>query len=327
MKNDIKNGDEGELLSGDGEIDLSAFVRVLWKSKFIIIASLFLFSLGGIMYALSLPNIYTSSAILAPKQLGESDGVSGLTSQLGGLANVGGFNLGGISNTFAGKDVIALEKMKSLKFFKDYIYEAVVIDLFAAKSWSADEKKMEYDSSIYDFEENVWLREPVGHKQAKPSFQEAYIEFKSISSVGTDDETGLVSIRVLFISPDLAKSWVDIIVAGINEEMKNIDVVEAEKSVKFLVTQREQNSLMSIRDVFARLIEENTKKIVLANISDEYMYRVIEPAVVAETRSSPNRVMICFWSLLIGLVLSLSAVLIRNFLLPPVDRDLIIFKR
>ncbi len=54
--------------STDDEIDLRELFGALWKGKWIIIATTFVFAVGAILYALSLPNIYKSDALLAPAE-------------------------------------------------------------------------------------------------------------------------------------------------------------------------------------------------------------------------------------------------------------------
>ncbi|MEP7947325.1 Wzz/FepE/Etk N-terminal domain-containing protein, partial [Vibrio parahaemolyticus] len=43
---------------GGDEIDLRELFKALWKGKWIIIATTFIFAIGSVLYALSLPNIY-----------------------------------------------------------------------------------------------------------------------------------------------------------------------------------------------------------------------------------------------------------------------------
>ena len=77
----------------------------------------------SVLVALSLPNIYTSTAILAPKLEGGTGGLSRLASQYGGLASLAGINLGGLEGDGMSRPAFAVEKMKSLSFFKQHLYE------------------------------------------------------------------------------------------------------------------------------------------------------------------------------------------------------------
>ena len=89
------------------------------------------FAISSIAYALSLPNIYMADARLLASQQAASP-VSDLTSQLGGLASIAGINLGGLQG---GQDKarLAIEILRSRKFFEDYLFERVLVDAMAAR--------------------------------------------------------------------------------------------------------------------------------------------------------------------------------------------------
>ncbi|MDP7591760.1 MAG: Wzz/FepE/Etk N-terminal domain-containing protein, partial [Litorilituus sp.] len=50
----------------DDEIDLAELWRAIWGGKLTIIAISFLFAVSSIFFALSKPNVYKASALLAP---------------------------------------------------------------------------------------------------------------------------------------------------------------------------------------------------------------------------------------------------------------------
>ena len=66
-------------------------------------------------------------------------------------------------------------------------------------------------------------------------------------------------------------------------------------------------------EVFAELIEEQTKTVMLANVTDEYVFQVIEPPVAPELKSEPQRALICVLGVLLGGMLALVMVLIRHY--------------
>ena len=62
-----------------------------------------------------------------------------------------------------------------------------------------------------------------------------------------------------------------------------------------------------------KLIEQQTKTVMLANASDEYVFQVIEPPVAPELKSEPKRALICVLGTLLGGVLAMVFVLIRHY--------------
>ena len=260
--------------------------------------------------ALSLPNIYQSTAILAPKSDSGTGGLSRLASQYWGLA---GINLGGLGSDGLTKPAIALEKLKSLSFFKRHLYEDLLVDLMAVESWDPSTRQLMYDDEIYNSASNKWLREVDPPRQVKPSYQEAYEEFLALLSVSEDKQTGLIFVSAEHHSPDIAKRWVELMVNRVSEDLRTKDIREADESIKFLESQREKTSLVALDEVFAQLIEEQTKTIMLANVSKDYVFDVIDPPVSPELKSKPSRALICVLGTLLGGMLGVLVVLIRHY--------------
>ena len=297
----------------DDDIDLRELFAALWVSKTTILGIVLISALISVSVALFLPNKYTSQALLAPRSDSGAGGALGqMASQFGGLASLAGVSLGGLGDQ--GSTAVAIELLKSRQFFGTYLYDAVLIDLMAAEGWDRGSGKVLIDNSLFDVNTATWVRDVGEAFEVKPSVQEAHMEFsKEFLSVTEDKITGFVTVAVTHHSPTVARNWVTLIVKGINEAIRARDVEEAEKSIAFLNQQRLKTSLVSLTEVFAELIEQQTKTVMLANASDEYVFQVIEPPVVPELKSEPNRALICVLGTLLGGMLAVLFVLIRHF--------------
>ena len=293
----------------DDEIDLRELFSVLWQGKISIIIGGLLGAILSVGYALSLPNIYTAEAVMVPKA--EGSGLSGLAGQFGGLAGLAGIDIGGGE---ASKTQIALETLKSRSFFAEYMYEGSLVALMAAEGWDRESGKIIVNEEIYDPSSQKWIREAQLPFKKKPSVQEAYEVFISDHLVVAEDQkTGFVRLAVKHYSPSLARDWVVAVLRGIEASIRDKEVREAERSIAFLKAESAENSLISLNEVFASLIEEQTKKIVLANASEEYVFEVIEPPVAAELKSEPKRALICILGILLFGMLSVLYVLIKHY--------------
>jgi|TARA_B100001063_G_C16742500_1_gene545568 uncharacterized protein involved in exopolysaccharide biosynthesis len=295
----------------DDEINLRELFAVIWKGKWIIIAVTALFALASVFYAIHLPNIYKSEALLAPAEQENSGGLAGLAGQFGGLASLAGVNLGGGSSN---KAQLAIEVLKSRQFTSDFIKKHNILpDLMSAKTWNMQTDAIIHDSEIYNAQNNKWVREVSAPFKPKPSMQEAYKEFSKILSASTDKETGMVKISIEHVSPTIAQQWVSWLIQDINQTMKQRDVLEAIKSTDFLTQQLEQTKIADIRAVLYKLVEEQTKTIMFAKVRDEYVFKTIDAALVPEEKFKPKRALICVLGLLLGGMLSVMIVLIRHF--------------
>jgi hypothetical protein len=267
----------------------------------------------SVSVALNLPNKYTSEALLAPRaEGGVGGGLGQLASQYGGLASLAGINIGGLGE--GGKTAIAIEMLKSREFFGEYLYDHVLVDLMAVQGWDPASKKSIVDNSIYDSGSQTWVRGVGPAFQVKPSVQEAHKTFVGSSlSVSQDPQTGFVTLAITHFSPSVARDWVLLIVNGVNNAVRARDVEEAENSIAFLNEQRQKTSLVSLTQVFAVLIEQQTKTMMLANASDEYVFTVIDPPIVPEVKSGPQRALVSIIGFLIGAFFGVTFVLIKHF--------------
>ena len=64
--------------------------------------------------------------------------------------------------------------------------------------------------------------------------------------------------------------------------------------------QIEKTSITDLQQVFFNLIEEQTKVILLAKVSDEYLFKTIDPAVIPEEKTKPRRLLIVGLGLFLG---------------------------
>ena len=74
----------------DDEIDLRELFNALWDGKWIVVSLTAFASIAGVIYSLSLPNIYESKALLVP--VNSSSGISGALSSYRGLGGLAGIN-------------------------------------------------------------------------------------------------------------------------------------------------------------------------------------------------------------------------------------------
>ena len=285
----------------DNEIDLAELFSIIWNKKLFISIFTSIAALISVLYALYLPNIYTSSSLLAPTTEDNS-----LSSQLGsfsGLAGLAGVSLpaGNISNS-----QIAVKRIESFEFFSKYFLPNIKLeDLMAVDEWDAKNNTVVYDDSEFNSTSNEWSR--------KPTDQKAYKEYKRALSISQEELTGLVYLSMKHKSPVVAQNWVDTIIYNINECMREIDKQDAQNSIDFLNESLKNTNSQSIKVVFAKLMESQMQTLMLASSNEAYVFKTINSPIIPEDKSSPSRALICILGTLLGGILSILIVLFRNF--------------
>ncbi|MGR5487931.1 Wzz/FepE/Etk N-terminal domain-containing protein [Vibrio alfacsensis] len=294
----------------DDEIDLRELFGALWKGKWIIIATTFVFAVGAVLYALSLPNIYKSDALLAPAESSSGGGLSKMAGQLGGLAALAGVNLGGGESS---QTDLAVQVMKSRQFVEAFINKHdLLVPLMAAKDWDLANNKLILDEELYNPNTGEWLREPDGLRGATPTAQEAFEVFsKEVLSVSQDKESGLYTVSVKNYSPYIAQQWVNWLIEDINKVMRERTIAETSQNLAYLNTQLQKTAVADMQSTFYKLIEEQTKSLMLAEVQEEFIFKVVDPAVVPELKDGPKRALICVLGTLLGGMLGVAIVLVR----------------
>ena len=301
-----------EVTRYDDEIDVRELFRVLWAGKWLISGITFVAAVASLFVALMLPNIYRAEALLAPNQSEGAGGLGALAAQYGGLASLAGIDLAAGKTD---KTALGLEVLRSRKFISEFVgRHDLLVPLIAAKGWDAVTGELEIDPQAYDVAGKKWVRKVGPPKKVIPSDQEAFEIFSGIFSVNHDKKSGFVTVAVEHFSPTVAKQWVDWLVEDLNSEIMGQDVAEAEQAIEYLNKQIASTSLAELQNVFFRLIEEQTKTVMLAKISSEYLLKTLDPAVAPEKKDKPKRALIAVLGTLLGGFLGIVIVLVRSSL-------------
>lgn len=299
-------------LPEEDEIDLAELWHAIWSGKLIIIAISALFVILSVIYAINQPNIYRATTLLAPaSEQGGASGLSKMAGQFGGLASLAGINLSGGGTDKTG---LALEVLKSRVFIEEFINRHdILVPLMAVENWNVNTNKLTLDEDIYDEKTQKWVREVKAPREPKPSSWEAYKVFYEIFTVARDKDSGMITLSLEYNSPEMATNWLLLLVHDINTVMREQDKAEAQRSIDYLRIKLQETQLADMQTVFYQLIEEQTKTIMLAEVSQEYVLKTVDPANAPEEKAKPKRALIVVLGTFLGGILSMLIVLIRYF--------------
>lgn len=296
------------------EIDLTELFKALWSGKWLIAAIAVLSGLTTLVLVLMLPNTYRAEALLAPNSQDVPSGLSALAGQYASLVNLTGVGLG---DTPTDKTSIGLEILQSRRFISEFIERhEILVPLMAARGWDWQSDELSIDRNIYDTEGQRWTRDFDPPQKAVPSMQEAYEEFSDRLAITQHSDSGLITVSFEFYSPHIARQWVEWLVEDVNDEVMQQDVSEAEKAIEYLNDLIDRTSLADLQSVFFVMIEENTKIVMLAKISEEYLLKTLDPAVAPEEAAGPNRVLWVLVAVVIGMFIGVLAQLFWVYAMP-----------
>ena len=295
-------------LSYDGLVDFHEIFQILLNGKKLILSFTAVFILGSILYAVKLPNEYSSTAVLAPVNQ-DAGALPSSISRMSGLASLAGVNVG-----FKGdpESKIAQEIIRSWGFIEDFIEKySLQVELMAVSGWEKNSNSLIIDSDIYDEENQQWLLEDDFGELREPTSWELYKRFSKMLTISEDSDGELVSLKISYYSPYLAKRWVDLIYKEINMHMQQRKLRKVNSNIEFLQIQIEKTSISHMENVFYTIIEEQMKSKMIAEASPEHTYVLVSRSMVSEKESGPKRAVYVVFGTLLGFILSLLIVLLR----------------
>lgn len=290
-------------------LDFYDLITIIWNRKYLLLVIISIFSAASVFYSLSLEDYYKSSSLLA---VSSNESQNSSLSQYAGLASMVGVNLP--IQASENKTDLAIETLRSKDFFK-YLIESndhMLRDIFAAESYDFRNDKINYDSRIYDVDKSVWTRKVNYPLSSKPSYIESHEFFiKEILRISHDQDSGYITLSIEHFSPIFAKDLLEIMIKELNTQIRKRDLIEANKAVEFLLNERKNTSVKSITDAIDSLIESQLRTIMLSEIKEDYIVKIIDSPHVPYKKSKPSRVIVCFIGFLIGLIFSILYILLN----------------
>lgn len=265
-----------------------------WKS---LVAIVLLHLILAVAVAVNLKPIYRSEMILAPVPDESNQGLLGsVTSQIGGLAQIfGASSQAAISKN----ELVALLGSKELA--RDFIAEYRLVPMLYYKIWDAEAERWDVDDEMDIPSEADSIR----------MFQENVLSIAEARRT-----TGLVTVAVEWVDREVAAVWARRYVQFANDSIRQRVIIEAQKSREYLQKELDKTSVVELRMSIYSLIESQVSKIMIANVREEYAFRVIDSAFVADEDQyvSPNRPLIVLFGLFFGAFVGIAFVLLRSVL-------------
>jgi len=297
---------EQQKIIKDDEIDLSLLFRIIWQSKKLIILVGAFSAIVGIIYSLSLPNIFMSVAKLGPTESYQNSGSQLNSSGLGGLAALAGINISSTSSTIT-KVQIAIETANSKDFYKYHAKKRNLLPtLLFVEGFDSTTKEILYDDINYKASTNEW---PNG----QPSIDSGYEIFHTNFLISQDRRTGVISMSMKSYYPELSKIMLDNAIYDLNEYLKEKDSKEAEAAFSYLTNQIALAGSPDMKRGLVSLALQKSSILMLSEIAEQYALSYIDSADIPIKKASPRRsVIVMLFGVLGGILGILISVLLST---------------
>lgn len=267
-------------------IDVARYALRYW---YVALTCFVLFLAPFVLYALYATPVYRATAVMAPASVnGAGGGLAGALGQLSGLAGLA--DAAGIVGGQSPEVEEALAILHSRPFTS-----AMLADL-DAEGAIARQLGLTTGGKLDD------------RARAKVA---RYFD-RAIRSVSLDKKTGLYRVFVDWTDPAAAAVWANETVARLNAAMRTRAAERSRANQRYLQEEAARASQVDARNALSRLLEAEIRQLMLANVTPEYAFRVVDPATTPEPdeKIRPNRRSLVITGTMLAFLASLAVVVV-----------------
>ena len=271
------------------EIELIAFLRVLWEFKYVVVAVAALFGFASLFIALTAKPIFRAVVVVSKVSDTSMTGAASLANQFGSLGRLAGINL---SQSGPGQEAQAV--LESRHLAEEFIRRKNILEEILPDAGET---------------QTLW--------KAVERFREIVLTIRE------DEAEGSSMISIEWTDPATAALWANEYVALANELIRTRALQQSESNIEYLRKQVEETNSVELERVIYNLIESQIQTLMLANARDEYAFTVVDPAVAPETRTSPRRKLIVLSGGALGVFFGVLAAFAINIFRQITTRELL----
>lgn len=145
-----------------------------------------------------------------------------------------------------------------------------------------------------------------------PTLPRALEKFDKIRGINSERQTGLVTLSIRWRDGEQAAFWANDLVVRLNQEMRSRVIAQADASLEYLQRELGVTSQIETRDAINRLVDGQVKQRMLASVSAEYSFRVVDPATAPDPRDPvwPKKWLFLLLGAVGGLLIGVGAILV-----------------
>jgi uncharacterized protein involved in exopolysaccharide biosynthesis len=272
--------------------DLRYLFHCLVERRVFLIIAILASTLLFVTFALVSQPVYRAITMLIPASNDRNTMSGALNSalgQLGGLAALAGIGPG--AGDLETEESLAV--LRSRQFTERFIEEMNLMPVLYASRW--------------DKASNSWKADG----KPAPTEAMAYKRFDGIRKVIQDKKTGLISLQIDWTDREQAALWANELAARLNAEMRARAIRQVDASLHFLDKEQESTGTVATRDAISRLIEAQIKQRMLANVTQEYAFRIVDRAIPPDANDPerPKKLLLFLLGPFVGFTLGIIGIL------------------
>ena len=272
------------------ELNFIELLKVLNAYRWVLVGVTAACVVGAGVFAYISTPVYRAEALIAAADDSAAAGgnISSLISRFSALPGLSGFS------RLARRDALSegMVTLRSPQFLIEYINDNDLMPVLFAPLWDAENEE--------------WL---VDDPAEIPSEEDAYLLFREKLLSITEDEVNanIVSVAIEWRNREQAAQWTNDLIVRLNERLRAKAIEEADKTIDYLNKEVEKTRIVELRQAIYFMIENQINLRTMANVRDEYAFKVISYAVPPDEDRfvKPNRPFIIVIGVIVGIALGL----------------------
>ncbi|HVQ14195.1 MAG TPA: Wzz/FepE/Etk N-terminal domain-containing protein [Vicinamibacterales bacterium] len=263
--------------------DIFAAVRRYWLVIFVIGV---VFTGTATVIAFSMAPVYRAESVVTQADDNAVGGLSQMLGGLGGVAAMAGLDLGGKNDI-----EVSLALLKSKHFLSMFIEENNLLQEFFWRKWDAQAKRWKGDAA-----------------DAPTLADGVRMLDMNLLSLTRDRRTGLITVAIEWTDRFKAAQWTNALIKRANEVLRESAINDARQSIDFLHNELEKTNVVELQQAIYHLTETQINRIVMANVRQEFAFKVIDPAMApdAKYKVRPRRISYMLFGAILGGAVGLS---------------------
>jgi uncharacterized protein involved in exopolysaccharide biosynthesis len=279
-------------------LSLQEFLGLLRQYQWLFFSVLALCLVAAVAVAVLSAPVYRGQALVAAAEDNSSSSgdLSSIVSRFSSIPGVGALAKSAQQEKLAE----GMATLKSPQFLADFIREENLLPVLFSDQWDSENKQ--------------WL---VDDPSQIPTEQDAWVLFREeLLSIGEDKvNPGIVVVAIEWTDREQAASWVNLLIERLNNRLRKKAIDEADKTIAYLNKELEKARIVQLRQSIFFMIEAQINLRTMANVREEFVLKVISPAVVSDEDRyiRPNRPFTVVMGGIIGVVAGVFACFLAFF--------------
>ena len=262
---------------------IDAVYAIRKRSRSVILLTAAIFGMLSLFILTEAP-VYRAYVILAPSAPLADPAPTSITAGLLGITDVG--DIGIYQAQTSARNAFAMLRSKAIS--RRFIETYDLLPILFADEWDA--------------EKQVWRENDIDRQ---PTIGDGLELFeREVRFISRNEVTRFIRVNIEWSDPELAANWANGLVAMTDSLIRERDIEEARQNIRYLEERARDAPVESVKQLLYKLIESQTKKIMVDSVKDNYVFTVIDPAIAPEADDTIN--MPVSFKLSLALILALG---------------------